>query len=327
MNAPCARCQTPLADDDLRCAICALTAPVAASRGASALAVAERAQVLRCVGCGAAVKYVAAAQAPRCAFCSAVMKLEQPTDPVEEAEAFLPFAVTPDAAGAALSGWLSGLGWFRPAKLAREAKLEALRPLWWAAWVVDAHATVSWTADSDFGSVQSAWAPHAGRSQLTFERLLISASRGLRHDETERLAPWFDLRTQVPQATPSQAASADGTWESFELQRSSARHHVVHAIEATAAARLQGTDIPGTSFRHVRVAVVLEGLQTRRLALPTYVLAYRYGRRHYRAIVHGQDASGVFGEAPYAWGKIALVAVGGLALLVLIVAIIVQLAR
>jgi hypothetical protein len=319
----CARCQTPLASDDLRCSICALAAPLL-GHGA-ALTTTEQAQVLRCAGCGAAVKYVAAAQAPQCAFCSAVMKLEQPSDPVEEAEAFLPFRVPPEAASAALADWLGTLGWFRPAKLAREAKLEALRPLWWAAWLVDAHATVSWTADSDHGSGQSAWAPHAGRSDLTFENLLISASRGLRHDETEKLAPWFDLRTLVPHAhtgAADNAGDAGITLEGFELQRSSARHHVVRAIEATAAARLQGTDIPGTSFRKVQVAVLLERLQTRRVALPTYVLAYRYGKRHYRAVVHGQDPSCVFGEAPYAWGKISLVVLAVAAVIAGIIAIV-----
>jgi len=57
------------------------------------------------------------------------------------------------------------------------------------------------------------------------------------------------------------------------------------------------------------VAVLLQQLETRRLALPSYVLAYRYRRSLYRAIVHGQDARCVFGKAPLSIGKIALVIV------------------
>lgn len=308
----CARCESPLEPDDLRCAVCALAAstPEVAPKSAHA-------RVLRCEGCGAAVTYVVEARAPKCVFCASVMKVEEPQDPIEKADWFLPFVVPPEQANASLRAWMRTLGWFRPKRLAQEATLESLRPLWWAAWIVDADSFVSWTADSDEGSMRSAWAPHAGQTKLKFERLLVSASRGLRHDEASRLAPYFDLRT----ASQSPHSELSPVLEGFEMQRSSARKHVVSSIEATAAARLQQGVIPGQRFRKVHVAVLLHRLDTRRVALPTYVLAYRYGGRHYRALVHGQDPRCVFGEAPYSIAKIALVVCGVLALLVAIVAI------
>ncbi len=69
----------------------------------------------------------------------------------------------------------------------------------------------------------------------------------------------------------------------------------------------------------MHVAVLLHALETRRLALPSYVLAYRYKGRSYRAVVHGQDASHVTGTAPIAWGKVALVVAGAVALVVLVI--------
>ena len=66
----CTRCASPLEIEDLRCAVCALPTPV--------LTESERpdevvAQILRCHGCGAGVRYSAEAQAPRCDFCGSVM--------------------------------------------------------------------------------------------------------------------------------------------------------------------------------------------------------------------------------------------------------------
>jgi hypothetical protein len=72
---------------------------------------------------------------------------------------------------------------------------------------------------------------------------------------------------------------------------------------------------------------LLRGLVTRRVALPTYVLAYRYQGRAYRALVHGQDARCVMGVAPLSVRKIVLVV--GIALLIVggIVAVLISAAN
>ena len=135
--AGCARCTSPLERGDLRCAVCALPAPVV-----EAAVAAERARVLRCKECNAAVAFSPDAQAPRCAFCGAVMEVEQLVDPLEEARVRIPFAVDRDAATGALRGWLSTRGWFAPRTLADEAVVDSLAPLYWAGWLVDAPSAV-----------------------------------------------------------------------------------------------------------------------------------------------------------------------------------------
>jgi hypothetical protein len=314
----CTRCATPIEAGDLRCAICGLVVPGDAS-GASAR---PRLDVLRCGSCGAAVAYDASVQAPKCAFCASVMVLERIEDPMEQAEHLLPFRVGPDHAHDALRAWMKTLGWWRPSDLASESTIHQLRPIWWAAWIFDAKALVSWTADSDHGNRRSSWAPHAGQINLEFERILVSASRGLAAVEAARLAPWYDLRT----ATQSAEGPAGAVVESFDVQRSAARRRIVEACEAESASRAQHGHVPGSRFRNVRAAVVLHGLRTHRMALPSWILAYRYRDTLYRAIVHGQDPRCVFGAAPISYRKIALVvlaviaglaALGALAVLIL----------
>jgi hypothetical protein len=299
---PCTRCASPIEEGDLRCAICALpvpAAPAAAERKAHA-------QVLRCTECGAAIAFSALDQAPRCAFCGATMKVEEPVDPVEAAEVRVPFTVDRAAAEASLRGWLGGRGFFAPKTLKDEAVLESLSPLCWAGWIVDANAAVAWTADSDEGSRRSAWAPHAGQVSMTFDSLCIPASRGLDAEECRLLVPYYDLSRAVPVDAPAIPGEHPAMIESFDAQRSAARTTIQQAIEATAKVRVERY-IPGRRFRNVHVACLLEAQTTRRVALPAWVLAYRYRGAPYRAIVHGQRPEVVFGSSPKDWAKIAAV--------------------
>jgi hypothetical protein len=292
----CARCQSPIEEADLRCAICSL--PTTRVRG-SRTTIAE---VLRCDQCGAAVSYDAAVQAPRCAFCASVMHLERSEDPIEEAEAYLPFRVDPNAAQAALKQWLGTRGFFSPTDLQSAATIASLRPIWWVGWIFQCDALVSWAADSDYGNGRSAWAPHAGQSPLSLSNVLVSASRGLTHEETRQLTPHFDLASA--RAEPH---AMDGALiERFDVQRSAARVILAQAIESTSASYARGW-IPGTRYRNLRVSPLLKRLSTRRVALPSYVLAYHYAGTLYRVVVHGQDARCLIGDSPFSYRKLAMV--------------------
>jgi hypothetical protein len=314
-GASCGRCQTPIESGDLRCAICALAVPEA---GRAPLATREVVKIVRCDRCGAATTYSAEVHGSRCAFCGAVTRLEEPEDPPERAEGFLPFRVAPDTAQQALGAWMRSLGFFRPSDLATAARIENVRALFWCAWVFDADALVSWTADSNAGSRRSAWAPHAGQVRLGFERVLVSASRGLTEPECRRLAGAFDLST----ARATAEGPPGATIEHFDVQRAAARGIIADAIQTTAIDRLtRGGHVPGDRYRNVRSEILVHALVTRRLAMPTFVTAYRYRGKLYRALVHGQDARHVFGDAPYSWAKISLVVLGGVAALAAIVAI------
>jgi len=311
----CTRCHGRLEHGDLRCAICALPVVIA-----EPLERTTRAQVLRCTDCNAAVAFSAQAQAPRCAFCGATMAIEQLVDPLEVAEVRVPFAVDREVAAITLRGWLGGRGFFAPKTLRDEAVLESLTPLCWAGWVCSAQANVAWTADSDEGSRRSAWAPHAGQVPMRFEAIIVPASRGLTLDECKKLVPYYDLRRAVP-VSSEVPGEEPAVIESFDAQRSAARRHVQRSIEATAKTRVE-PHIPGRKFRNVHVACLLQGQTTERVALPAWVLAYRYRGRPYRAIIHGQRSDVVFGAAPIDWGKVAVLVAGVLAAVAVIVAIV-----
>ena len=310
----CSRCRGELEPDDLRCPLCGLGCE---AHAVSAEATA-RADVLRCDGCGAALAYSAEHRAPNCGFCGSTMHIEAPRDPIEQAELVLPFANTEAQARAALSAWLSSRGFFRPSDLASASTIADMKPLFWAGWLCDAQAIVSYTADSDADSRRSAWAPHAGQSAMRFERLVISGSRGLTLQETAHLISHYDLSHAQP------ASNVPPGWlvERFELQRSAARSMVVGAIHGTAAQNVVNHRLlPGSRFRNVKVGVLLQQLATHRMAFPAWVLAYRYRGKLFRAVVHGHDARVVLGTSPISIGKIVLVVALVLAALTVVAAL------
>ena len=311
-EATCGRCHSPLEPEDLRCAVCALPVPFdPAARVAE-----EVAQILRCNGCGAAVSYSAEARAPRCDFCDSVMEVETPEDPIEQAELFLRFSVSDAQARGALSSWLGGLGFFRPSDLQSRAAVDALKPLWWAGWIFEAEGTMCWAADSNAGARRSAWAPHSGQCSLSVRNVVVPASRGLTEDECSALIPHYDVANAAGQAEGHPKA----TVEQFAVQRSAARKIIRRALEGVAVARAI-RQAPGSSHRNVHVSVLPTRLSSRHYAFPAYVLAYRYRDKLYRAIVHGQDAQCVVGEAPWSWARIGMVVGIVLAVIAIILAI------
>lgn len=294
----CERCQTPLEAGDLRCSICGLAAPASVSQVKKTVA-----QVLRCDGCGAAVAYDIEAQAPSCAFCDSVMHVEGIEDPMEQTERYLPFGVPPQEAKKAVKAWLGKQGFFQPSDLSAASKIEALKPIWWVAWIFDARALVSWTADSNAGANRSRWAPHAGQVGMDFENILVSASRGLTDAETTALVSSYRMSPSA--ASPDKPPGA--LIEQFDVQRSSAREKIVKSVEGVAASRVLQGSVPGSSHRKLQVAALIERLVTRRYALPAYVLAYRYNDKLYRAVVSGQDVSFLTGSVPRSVWKVLLV--------------------
>jgi hypothetical protein len=295
----CRRCGSSKEAGDLRCPVCYLAIPAVAVTSD-----ATRIHIFRCPACGPAMEYRARVQAPQCAFCGSVLKLEEQVDPVEQTEEYLPFKVDRQAIVDVYRGWLSRQGFFQPSNLASAARLESLRALWWVGWVVNADAVVTWTLDSDAGAGRAGWAPQAGELRTVFENIIIPATRGLSASECARLVPSYALASG---GEPSEPVDTEAVRERFEMSRSVARGRIIEAIQHLAEARIKSGEATGTRFRNVHASVHLRGLRTRRLAFPAYAIAYRYGGALYRTVISGHDPSCVIGRTPVSLAKIALV--------------------
>ena len=304
---PCARCQTELAEGDLRCPICALATPQQARASAAA-----GLQILRCDGCGVAMRYDPQKLALACAFCGASVHAEHSGDPIEATQAHLPFHVDATAAKAALRTWQQSLGFFRPSNLERRSALEGLTALYFVGWLCDGEAQVSATADTDAGRRRAPYAPHAVSFPLRYTRMLVSASKGLVYDEVATLASSYRIDEQHPGPPPAEGY----TVEEFALSRSAARRQVLTALHNQALEAAKRA-LPGHRMRNLKAEIRLSALRTQRLAFPAWVLAYRYGAKSYRVVISGHDPQAVRGEAPYSAWKIGIIVVVILAGIVL----------
>jgi len=304
----CGRCDSPLEPGDLRCAICGQSAP----RLEDSIPTQVRVTLLRCTGCGAAISYDPAVQAPACSFCGEVLEVQTIVDPMEQTQVYLPMTVTVDEAQDALKNWLDSRGWFQPSDLSSASQLTQIKPLWWVAWIFDAEANVSWTADSNAGAGRSAWAPHSGQNPIRFDNILVSGSRGLTSGEAAAITPGMNLSTGTDSV---QGGGEHPTLERFDVPRSLARQQVSAVIDQSATATVQQNFIPGTRFRNVHTSIVLRRLITRRYALPAYVLAYRYRDQLHRVVICGQNTRHIIGSVPFSYLKLFAV-IGAVVLLV-----------
>ncbi len=322
MSLACARCGSEIEADDLRCPVCAFATPGGGPRPNQ-----DVVTVLRCGSCGAAVAYDVARHAPHCAFCGSTMQVERTADPLQQAEYALPFLVDGAAASAALDAFLAKGGFFHPSDLAARSGVASVQPIFWAGWAFDAQADVAYATDSDAGHGRSRWAPHAGIVRMGFERVVVSASRGLTDEETRALVPGYALDSARPVAELPALGPREAHAERFELQRSAARRMLAGVIERLAVDRVTRGIAPGSRFRNTRVSLVLRGLNTHRLLFPAWILTYRYDDEPYRVVVHGQRADVVLGRRPLSLARVLLVAAGIAAVALSVVALVALLAR
>jgi hypothetical protein len=301
ITADCPRCRSARDPDDLRCPVCALAIPPTEDTGPRENTI--RVQVFRCSGCGAGMEYSARVQAPMCAFCGSVVKLDAFADPVEQIETYLPFTVDRGTAIEVYQRWLSQQGFLQPANLASTTRLESLQAVWWAGWAVDADACVTWTLDSDAGKQEAPWRPHAGELRRTFKNVVIPATRGFSTKECVRLILTYSAANGLDPAAA--ADQADVVRERFETSRSAARSHIIATLQREAEALILSTGVaPGSRFRNVHTAVQLCGLHTRRIAFPAYAIAYRYRGVLHRTVISGQDPTCIIGEPPRSLAKV-----------------------
>ncbi len=295
----CTACGNVVDDEELCCAACGREVERPGGRAGPALE--QGLAGFDCRGCGASLTYDAGARALRCAFCGGTTLERQPgsTGRVRPSH-LLPFRLGRDDAVTAFRRWLAR-GFWRPRRLAGEARLETLQAVYLPCWRFEGHALTCWTADSSevpFGA-RAAWRPVAGRDDRGFADVLVLASGSLDAREGERLAP-FLLEEARPYAD---GLAGDVPVEDVGLSRRGARPELLARVSALEAAAVPGR-VPGRA-RHVHVNVRLRDTGGSLVLLPVWINAYTWRGRRWRFCVNGQTGR-VVGRAPVSRTKVAL---------------------
>lgn len=345
---PCVQCGAPTMwdpdADALACEHCGHARSVPRAEGAilerpledagdAARGLGIDARALCCRTCGAVVALEPSSTATSCVFCgsSAVLPQEANRNALRP-ESLVPLDVGRKAAEESFRRWLHGL-WFRPTALRGLKRFDAVG-VYVPHWTFDARVRSDWSADSgtyywvnqlvpvmrngklrmEMQRVRKVrWRPAWGQRDDSYDDLLVNASRGVPDDLARRLGS-FDTKALVPYRPEYLAGwSAEEYQVDLEQGWGLGRQRIVELQEQRC-----GGDVPGDTYRNLRVTNLIEGVRWKHVLLPIWTLSYAYGGKRYVVLVNGQNGR-VHGRAPWSWVKILLLVVL-IALLALVVA-------
>jgi ribosomal protein S27E len=335
---------------NLACPYCGATQAIAAPAGAaSAAAVVERSfdEALRalrqqpvsslaqngheieCNGCGAIT--VITAQASACPFCDSAVIV-----PIKEdrativPEGVLPFAIDERTAGTKFKEWVSSR-WFAPNDLAAKARRARIDGVYLPYFTYDAETNTNYrgqrgdyyyeteTYTDSEGKTQTRqvrktrWSPASGQVYVSFDDLLICASKSLPTKLIEDLEPW-DLDQLAP-FDPGYLSgfmaerSVLGLEEGFEAAKQKMIPPIQSAIRS---------DIGGDTQQIDSYSVAHHDITFKLFLLPLWISSFRYDDKVYRFVVNARTGEAT-GERPYSKLKIAMAILGAILVIVAIV--------
>lgn len=282
----------------------------------------------RCDNCGAVQAVEPAAITVECIYCGSEAIMETPSDPsLVRPSAIVPFTFDVDSARARFRGWL-GAWWRRlvsPRALKDDAFISKIRGIYTPFFTFDAQAESDWSGfrgDYYYITVgtgknrhtvrKTRWTYRSGHHSLFYDDVLLYASRGLPEGTLTKVMP-FHTGQLVPFSGGFLAgfAAEEYTLDPKDLW-SSARDLMMS--KEWQACR---SELDGDTYRNLKVHTELLNPTWKHVLLPVYMANYRYGKGRFHFIVNGQTGE-VRGTAPISWTKVAAIAGGVVAALVVI---------
>ena len=296
-----------------------LERPLAAARDV-ARGLGLEVRVARCDGCGASVTYDGATTSERCVYCG------EPTVLAQEAnrnairpESLIPLDIGADQVRLSFQKWIRGL-WFRPNALKKVARYDAVG-IYVPFWSFDCRVHSDWSADSGtyyYVSVpytttvngktvtrtrrerRVRWRPAWGARDDVYDDLLVLASPSLPADMVAQLDS-YDTDALVPYR-PEYLAGWRAEEYRIDLEQGWVRGR--ESVVEFQRQRCAG-DVPGDTHRNLRVTNDISDVRWKHVLLPLWSLQYRFRKKTYTVLVHGQNGR-IVGDAPYSWVKITL---------------------
>jgi hypothetical protein len=299
----------------------------------------------QCQTCGAEVATDPGQRSYVCPFCDSTYVVELPPEQTgrQAPEFVIGFAVTAEQAHEAYRKWLHDNDWFRPGDLAKASVADKLKGIYLPFWAFTMRADSVWqaqigeywyrtetytTRDSK-GNLrthtrrvrETEWWPLAGRHHRYYNGYLVSGSKGLPHEEAQRIQPF-----QLPALKRYEPYFLAG-WlaEEYSVGREEALAKCQEEFQRREQGNI-GSFLPGDTYSGLAVQTEFSQVSSDLCLLPVYILSYRYQDKVYRFLMNGQTGK-IAGDKPVSMGRIAIVVGIGIAILVIVVVMAMILSR
>jgi len=284
---------------------------------------------IECNGCGAITMITG--QASACPFCDSPVIVPIQEDRATLApESVLPFVVDQRAAGNKFKTWVESR-WFAPSNLAAKARRARMDGVYLPYFTYDAETYSNYqgqrgdyyyetqTVTDSEGKTRTEqvrktrWSPRSGQVHVSFDDVLVCASKSLPEPLLQKLEPW-DLE-QLVAYEPGYLSgfmaerAVLGLEPGFEIAKHKMVRPIMIAINANIGGDTQQIDQVTTTHQQVTFKLCL---------LPLWISSFRYEGEVYRFIVNARTGA-ASGERPWDKLKIAMTVIGVIAVFVAIV--------
>lgn len=308
-----------------------------ATQGREMAVLSNTALEVQCGGCQANITFEPPETAGNCPFCNTSIVAEpHEAHPLVMPEYLLPFRIGKKDCHQSIQKWL-GSRWFAPSSLKQLAQPEQLQGVYIPFWTYDAqthsdyrgergdHYTQTKTrtvTDSAGKQVQenyeeqhTRWRNKKGHVSRFFDDVLVpGVSDSVSPKRLQELDPW-PLEKLVPYE-PSFFAGFKVQRYQVDVQQGLGLAKAIMEDQIHSDVK---RDIGGDEQRVHSVNTAHSQITFKHILLPVWISAYQYAGKQFQVVVNAQTGE-VLGDRPYSKSKIALAVLGGVLLLVIIIA-------
>ena len=277
----------------------------------------EQRRSVQCQSCKAIMVYEADRVGQNCEFCGspALVAYDQIKSPIRP-EGVLPFKVDRNRVRDDIRRWWRSK-WLAPGRLAKTALVDTVKSLYIPYWTFDARTHCPWDAEAGhyyYVNVEGRdskgnrvvrqerrvrWEAASGVVDHVFDDELVPGTTGVNPNLLHQIEP-FPTGECVP-------------YDTAFLSGHVVEHYQVALTQATGQSEAQmrsqleqlcARQIPGDTYRNLRIHPVFSARTFKHLLVPIWLLVYMFGSRSYQVVVNGYTGR-MAGKYPYSPWKIA----------------------
>jgi hypothetical protein len=273
---------------------------------------------VQCQSCKAVMVFDPAKVGRNCEFCGspALVDYEEIKSPIRP-QSLLPFTIAQDQVRDLIRRWYASK-WLAPGALKRKALVDQIKGVYIPYWTFDAQVHCRWQAEAghyyyeteeyrdndgrtQVRQVQRVrWEPASGEIDHFFDDEPVPGTKGLDLGLLRGVEP-FPTRDLVPYDTAFLSGFVVERYQVVLADAAAASHQQMqqHLME------LCGRQVPGDTFRNLRIAPDYSAQTFKHTLVPVWLLTYTFGARTFQVIANGATGA-IAGQYPKSPWKIAL---------------------